>query len=194
MNREIAGVKFITTNIHPIWAIEEYARIFRNCVWFRPPHPPNNVESSAELMINGWLIVGEICIRIDNGAIFCHVSKIIPDIKDVPCVTSVTQKWNGAKPSFVIKDNVKASEIIGLLEWMIDHCPEYIIVVIIDISRIMDAVACVRKYFVAASVDRGLVLSMRIGIIDIMLSSSPIHINSQWELIRVINVPVMRVV
>lgn len=122
---------------------------------------------------------GEICIRIDRGAIFCHVNKIIPDIRDVPCVTSVTQKWNGAKPSFIIRDNVKANEMVGLLEWIIDHCPEYIIVVIIDISRIIDAVACVRKYFVAASVDRGLVLFMRIGIIDSMLNSSPTHINSQ---------------
>lgn len=32
LNREIEGMKFITTNIHPIWAIEEYARIFRSCV------------------------------------------------------------------------------------------------------------------------------------------------------------------
>lgn len=46
----------------------------------------------------------------------------------------------------------------------------------------------------AASVDRGLDLSTRIGIIDIMLRSSPTHINSQWELIRVINVPMMRAV
>lgn len=26
--------------IQPMWAIEEYARIFRSCVWFSPPQPP----------------------------------------------------------------------------------------------------------------------------------------------------------
>lgn len=50
-----------------------------------------------------------------------------------------------------------------------------------------------RKYFVAASVDRGLDLFIRMGIIDIMLNSNPTHINNQWELIKVINVPIIRV-
>lgn len=63
-----------------------------------------------------------------------------------------------------------------------------------DSRRIIDAVACMRKYFVAASVDRGLDLFIRIGIIANMLISRPIHINSQWELIRVISVPMINVV
>lgn len=30
--------------IHPRWAIEEYAKIFRSCVWFSPPQPPIRVD------------------------------------------------------------------------------------------------------------------------------------------------------
>lgn len=61
------------------------------------------------------------------------------------------------------------------------------------IIRIIDAVACVKKYLVAASVDRGVALLIRMGIIDNMLISRPIHIVSQWELNTVIIVPRNRV-
>lgn len=30
--------------IHPIWAIDEYAMIFRSWVWLSPPHPPNMTD------------------------------------------------------------------------------------------------------------------------------------------------------
>lgn len=53
--------------------------------------------------------------------------------------------------------------------------------------------ACVRKYLVAASVDRGVALLIRIGIIASMFISNPIHIVSQWELNTVIIVPINRV-
>lgn len=39
--------------------------------------------------------------RIDSGANFCHVSRISPDDRGMPCATSGTQKWNGARPSFI---------------------------------------------------------------------------------------------
>jgi len=35
---------------------------------------------------------GEIWYRMDKGAIFCHVNRIIPEDKEMPCVTSGTQK------------------------------------------------------------------------------------------------------
>lgn len=63
------------------------------------------------------------------------------------------------------------------------------LVTMVNISNI-EAVACVRKYLVAASVDRGLAFSMRIGIIANILISNPIHIRSQWELIIVNIVPI----
>lgn len=60
---------------------------------------------------------------------------------------------------------------------------------VIAIIKIIDAVACVRKYLVAASVDRGVALLIKIGIIASIFISKPIHIVSQWELSMVIIVP-----
>lgn len=50
---------------------------------------------------------------------------------------------------------------------------------VIAIIRIIDAVACVRKYLVAASVDRGVALLIRIGIKASIFISSPTHMVSQ---------------
>lgn len=41
----------------------------------------------------------------------------------------------------------------------------------------------------AASIDRGCTLFIKIGIIANMLISSPTHISNQWELMIVIKVP-----
>lgn len=64
---------------------------------------------------------------------------------------------------------------------------------VIAIIKIIDAVACVKKYLVAASVDRGVALLIKMGIIASILTSNPIHIVSQWELNTVIIVPRNRV-
>lgn len=32
--------------IHPMWPIEEYAKIDRNWVWFSPPNPPVNLPTA----------------------------------------------------------------------------------------------------------------------------------------------------
>lgn len=58
----------------------------------------------------------------------------------------------------------------------------------------MDAVACVRKYLVEASVARGLGFFIIIGMMAIMFISNPIQANNQWELIITIVVPRMRVI
>lgn len=58
---------------------------------------------------------------------------------------------------------------------------------------IIEAVACVRKYFVAASVDRGFFLLARSGMIAKRLISNPTHIKSRLELDIVITGP-MRMV
>lgn len=31
--------------IQPIWAIDEYAKIFRSWVWLSPPHPPTRMDN-----------------------------------------------------------------------------------------------------------------------------------------------------
>lgn len=65
-------------------------------------------------------------------------------------------------------------------------------ITIANISSI-DAVACVRKYFVEASMDRGLYFFIRIGMIANIFISKPIHTISQWELVITIIVPSMTV-
>lgn len=53
----------------------------------------------------------------------------------------------------------------------------------------VDAVACVRKYFVEASVDRGLDRFIIMGIMASMFISKPIQTSSQCELVITIRVP-----
>lgn len=53
----------------------------------------------------------------------------------------------------------------------------------------MEAVACVMKYLVAASVDRGLCLEIIRGIIARRFISRPIHIRNMLLLRRVITGP-----
>lgn len=58
----------------------------------------------------------------------------------------------------------------------------------------IEAVACVRKYFVDASIARGLNFFIRIGITANIFISNPIQISNQWELNSTIIVPAMTVV
>lgn len=50
LRRAMEGANCTTRVIHPKCAIEEYARILRSCVWFKPPHPPISVEASPRVM------------------------------------------------------------------------------------------------------------------------------------------------
>lgn len=66
----------------------------------------------------------KICSIIDKGASFCHVRMIMVGIRGVPWVTSGSQKWKGAIPSFI----VRAISVIVVRVWsrdeLIVHCPE----------------------------------------------------------------------
>lgn len=70
-------------------------------------------------------------------------------------------------------------DAIGLGVCSIVHCPEYNRLMIIPSMRIIDAVAWVKKYFVDASIARGLNFFIRIGIIASIFISNPIQISSQ---------------
>lgn len=59
--------------------------------------------------------------------------------------------------------------------------------------KIIEAVACVIKYFVVASVDRGFFLLVNKGIMESKLISRPIHISMRLELVIVIMGPKNRV-
>lgn len=37
--------------IHPMWAIDEYAIIFRVCVWFSPPQAPMRTDEIANVVV-----------------------------------------------------------------------------------------------------------------------------------------------
>lgn len=39
-----------TRIIQPRWAIDEYARILRSCVWFSPPQPPMRVDAMPRII------------------------------------------------------------------------------------------------------------------------------------------------
>lgn len=123
------------------------------------------------------------------GASFCHVSKIRPEDRGMPCVTSGTQKWNGAIPSFIARAIVMIIEATGLDSFITVHWPENIRLIIIAIINSIEAVDWVRKYLVDASVARGVWVFIIMGIIASMFISNPIQINNQWELIITIMVP-----
>lgn len=61
-----------------MWAIEEYAIIFRVCVWFSPPQAPMKIDEIARMVVMVGFRRWEIWNRMDRGAIFCQVSKIRP--------------------------------------------------------------------------------------------------------------------
>lgn len=57
--------------------------------------------------------------------------------------------------------------------------------------RIIDAVACVKKYLVAASIDRGEYFFIRTGTMAIMFISKPNQVINQCELVITMDVPNM---
>lgn len=69
------------------------------------------------------------------------------------------------------------------------HCPEYHALVIPEKSSSAEAAACTRKYLVEASMARGWWDFEIKGMIDSVLTSSPIQAIIQWLLVIVIVVP-----
>lgn len=86
--------------IHPRWAIDEYARIFRSCVWFRPPQPPRITDESPSTVSSCGGVNGAIWIISANGASFCQVAKISPVGRSSPCMTWGIHMCIGARPIF----------------------------------------------------------------------------------------------
>lgn len=58
---------------------------------------------------------------MEIGAIFCHVSRISPDISEIPWVTSGTHRWNGASPIFIDSAIVNMIDEIWLDEFIRVH-------------------------------------------------------------------------
>ena len=105
-----------------------------------PPQPPSAIESMPERMMRVVFIDVMVWYRIARGASFCQVSRIIPDESLIPCVTSGTQKWKGARPSFIIIDARIMFEASGLCSSWVDSCPECKKFIKMAIIRIIEAV------------------------------------------------------
>ena len=141
--------------IHPKWAIEENAMIFRSCVWFSPPSPPTITDKdpiTVRVSIEVWFHVRRSRVI---GANFCHVMIISPVLNDDPCITSGSQKWAGASPSFIARATVRSVWASGSSSCRMLHWPVIWAFIVLEKRIRADAVACVRKYFVEASVARG---------------------------------------
>lgn len=112
----------------------------------------------------------------------------------MPCVTSGTQKWNGAIPSLMARAIVMSMEAVELNSFVTVHWPENIRLMMTAIINSIEAVDWVRKYLVDASVARGLCFFIIMGIMASMFISNPIQMKSQWELIKTIMVPNITVI
>lgn len=140
--------------IQPRCAMEEYARIFRSWVWFRPPQPPTSVERIPRVIRRGEL-VGWIWRRRAKGASFCHVERMRPVVRLSPCSTSGSQRCMGARP--ILRANARVVIVVGR-GWdicRISHCPVSQALVMLANRSMAVAVAWARKYLVAASIARG---------------------------------------
>jgi hypothetical protein len=123
------------------------------------------------------------------GAIFCQVNRISALFQLNPSITSGNQKWNGAAPNLIISAEFSISINVEFIRGLINSFVNLflfliyllflIIYIITDINRIRDAIACVIKYFIDASVEKTFFFSEKIGITDNRLISSPIHILNQ---------------
>lgn len=137
------------------------------------------IESAAMVASMFILIVGIIWYRTEMGAIFCHIRSSIPDDNGLPCVTSGTQKRKGAISNFMAMATVIMADSVVSYIFVMAHCPEVIKLMVIASFNSMDAVAWVRKYFVAASMACGLKFFIKIGIMASIFISKPIQIISQ---------------
>lgn len=79
----------------------------------------------------------------------------------------------------MVRAVVTIMDEVWLNIFVVVHCPEYRRLIITPSMSSIDAVACVRKYLVEASIDRGLKFFIRIGIVASMFISKPIQMNSQ---------------
>lgn len=126
------------------------------------------------------------------GAIFCHVIKIILLIQLKPSITIGNQKWKGAIPIFIIKEEAKIMLILELKFNNIFHSIKKENK-IIENNKILEAIAWVRKYFNEASEENKLFNFIVKGIKDNKLISKPIHtLNHDEDLILII-VPINNV-
>lgn len=72
-----------------------------------------------------------------------------------PCATSGSQKWNGAAANFIIRARVMIPIVVGPVVISISQFEEDRAFIVVANRMVIEAIICVRKYFVVASVARG---------------------------------------
>lgn len=75
---------------------------------------------------------------------------------------------------------------------VISHCPSVQAFMILENRMSVEAVACVRKYLVAASIARGWCCLAINGMMARVLISKPVHARIQWLLDIVSSGPIIR--
>lgn len=141
--------------IQPRCEMEEKARIFRICVWLSPIHPPMAAERTARVVRSVGFSDGEVIYRRVIGGSFMIVDSRRPVERGEPCSTSGNQKWNGTRPNFIAIAEVRIRLDVGWVSWVMSHCPVCHALVMLENKTRAEAAAWVRKYLVAASIDRG---------------------------------------
>lgn len=152
-------------DIQPIWPIEEYAKIGRSWVWFKPIRPPKSALA-PEIYATGSIIlfdkedniriIGEIFWIVDNTQHIFHL---------ILFITIGNQKWHGAIPSFIrilIRRNIGPTPKRWEVSALINNSPE--------------ASAWNRKYLMAASFSWLDLEVKRSGTKEYILSSRPAQI------------------
>lgn len=81
--------------------MDEKAKIFRVWVWFSPIHPPRAAEAIAMMTSRVGSRECDVMESIVIGGNFITVDSSRAVIRDEPCRTSGSQKWNGTSPSFI---------------------------------------------------------------------------------------------
>ena len=117
------------------------------------------------------------------------MERIRPVIRSSPCRTSGSQVCRGASPIFRAMAAIIIAERMGWVICCSSHCPVSHALVVPANKIIAAAVACVRKYFVVASIARGWWCWAIRGMMARVLISRPIQASSQCELVAVIVVP-----
>lgn len=72
--------------------MDEKARIFRSCVWFKPIHPPRATEAIARVVSSAGLSEWVVRKRRTAGGNFIVVERSRAVVRDEPCSTSGNQK------------------------------------------------------------------------------------------------------
>lgn len=107
--------------IHPIWVIDEYAKMARRWAWFIPSIPPI-IAFRAPAPINKgfkWYELVNGKISRTSGPSFCQVHKIRQLIHDIDVIVEGNQKWHGAAPSFSSRANINS---LWMRNWFTGFC------------------------------------------------------------------------